>query len=1620
MTKPTHRVASFLALLLLATCSDDPGDGRTGVVAGYVTYDGGPVAGATVNVHQWFQGTETLLAGTGTTDATGHFEVQVGDYFQQLTVTAQGGAAQRLDGTTLTLDPAAELRAPLLDHPLNGRSDVVVSPFTDLAYRLGRARGAAHQDADDVASLRTAVARVNAHLGVDVVAVAPAPTTAATPFDERGKYAVALAAYDQLAVIAARDLGVTGAAVNVRLLHDQLVKDAASAEARLDGNGAEVLSVGPACPLPSGCTVEGPACFASCSVYVNTLRSRLAAASLAWLGTPANHTGLAASDILTWATTLATNPDPQLFAGEAPEPIDELGPVITWTTPAVGQVFTTGGIMIDVTAADPLGVASLAVAHVVGQTRTPIADTDPAPDHFVGSLPLTPALAEGPLTLEAAAADRDGHPTTVARQVEINQLSGGAVSGTAIKAALANAPVTVRTFTNAAPGATVLASGMTDASGNFTNLAIPEGTQGDLIVEVGGAGSYAEDAQPTTVVSLAATEKLGVVLPGYVDGDTLAGLVVSPATTLAVAYVTYLQGANQGGADLAAKWATATAAIERHLGVSGITTVVPSVPSQVDSLDDADRYGLVLLALSRTAWGASALGGGDAGAFGSAVNAMKVLQVWVRDIGDGCWDGKAGPTALSYGGPTLLTDEATRLQLAQALVAYLGSAQNQTQFAAAADVLPLLDTLATGGGNTAPGSCAGTNHLFDDAGQGFDREGPVVTWGTFPATDPYVRGMVTVTATAVDNLPTLPTLAFTTGQTDIDVAANGVRAVIDTTGMNGPVPLAVRAEDGSMNATTAMHDLIADNLAPAISITAPAMDGQFLRPPVMLGWSVVEANPMATTATLDTMTPVTPGFQVAAEGAHALVVNATDRAGGSASATRTFTIDNTPPAFSSVVAPAGGVVKPPLTITATATDNFMASGSLGTDITVSSTPAPSTTTPGTMGGNRTLAVTYAALPDGPFTVRFNVSDRAGNAAAEHAVTRTIDGTAPNLSWSTTGLTQLGTDYWTGSATPTLTGMVADANLATVIATWSGGMATATVAGGAWTVALPAAASLGLPGLDVTITATDLAGNASALTRHLRADVTPPVVGFGTTLVRQENKDAVNFDPNVDPMYGKKKYNPTHAHDAAFTTTLGPATPCDGSAADPSVTKYAYLLDQAPPFALETGGLDAGGANALKWQLDPSDDGVGLAAVRWRVVDVATGTVIHNWATLASPVSTLVPLYRVGANAAAGTSGSAALGTAQGLLRFEAEATDRLNRVTTATRCWNQRLLAAPIVLDPNDQAVLPSNTAADITANKWGLASLSLTSTATPAAPVSMMLTTVATATPAGAGLFEFPIYNPTNEPVYVSVDLDLPAPIAMGSPLTSAKWTRSSYDGRWVYREAVTNTTCGSVLADAGPPAIYEPNYSLAGCENGPPAGNNATLYTDTDQNVPAADFTVRAWTTDQITTALTELTQCAGCSTTPAAAGRVRVTILVPPRGATTTLPPVKVVLMATLRPNTAYRPHGMTAADTPTEFAVGAQRLTGQSLASATQCVQWNAAPGPLPSGGFKCTRTRYFTKARYLDAVTISNVGLRTAFLATGITGSATSTASHLFGADTRPFSPPGTLSWTTSEPAPPAL
>ncbi|MBK6920647.1 MAG: hypothetical protein IPH07_24815 [Deltaproteobacteria bacterium] len=411
---------------------------------------------------------------------------------------------------------------------------------------------------------------------------------------------------------------------------------------------------------------------------------------------------------------------------------------------------------------------------------------------------------------------------------------------------------------------------------------------------------------------------------------------------------------------------------------------------------------------------------------------------------------------------------------------------------------------------SAPGACAG-GALFATPGRPFDREPPVITFAT-PAEAAYLRGTFEVFASAVDNLDGTPHRDLRhPALIDDDTDGHEVHDdVVSTALPDGPFAMEVRAVDDSGNAATATR---------TVTITTPPRASRSpARPPTAastpawsrLGWTVTEANPQGVTATLDGA-PVSPGSQVANAGAHTLVVTATDRTGATATATRAFFIDNTPPVITTVVAPTGAVVRPPITITATATDNLMAQGSLGSALAVTGAPPPPAGTPGAPAdGSRTLALTYATAADGPLAATFTIADRAGNAATPRTVNLTVDQTNPILTWSTASLTLVGGTYWTSAATVTLTGTATDSNLAGVSASWPGGSATATLAGASWTIAGVPAPSAGHA---VAVRATDLAGNFIKQIRTVRSDVTPPVVDFTTTTVRDERRHRDVLDRN---------------------------------------------------------------------------------------------------------------------------------------------------------------------------------------------------------------------------------------------------------------------------------------------------------------------------------------------------------------------------------------------------------------------------------------------------------------------------------------------------------------------------
>ncbi|MBP9862434.1 MAG: hypothetical protein KBD62_31060, partial [Kofleriaceae bacterium] len=1144
---------AVLAACASLTCSDD-GTGGDRVLRG-VVYTTEPVVGARVTVRSLFN--DFVYCSDVQTSSDGSFVCPIlagddGNWY----VVAEGGAG---------LPAGTTLRGGVLDVvPLEERT-ITVSPVSDLAVALADARVAAGKDPDRIAAYHTAVALFDAHWDTDPFDADVKDLSAPSSLDDGAKLTLAIHGLAQLAAQAAVEQGVAAGSLTQLQLLALLRQDVAAPGEVFDGEGGA---------LRLGTCADG---LFLCEVGADSLRGYLGGAILAFARTPANGTGLGRDDLLTWLERLRTNAEPQLFGAAAVGPFDPLAPTVSWAAPSEGMTFTAGqSIAIDVSAADANGVASVTV-EVVGATAT-VTDTDPSPERFVAMVPVA-GLPEGPLTLTATARDLDDNLASASRGVVIDQVSGGTISGTVTKGRVAGATVTAYRYGNGARGAAV-GTGTTDAMGNLTNLLVADGTAGPILLEATG-GSYAEDAQPATSVTLDVADRLRTVIPAYTDGAALAAVQLTPLTELAVAYLEYLTSTSTGGADLAARWATAHGAIEAHFGVSNVRDVTPSTPAQVDTLAANDRYGLVLLGISRAAWRAAAAGGGDAGAFGSAVNGYAVTRAWARDLGDGCWDGRAGTTTLTYGGVTPLTAEAARLHLAQAIVDYLGDgARNQTTFTTAADVLPLLDTVALAA-TSAPGACAG-GALFATPGRPFDREPPVITFAT-PAEAAYLRGTFEVFASAVDNLDGTPTVTFVSpALIDDDTDGHEVHDdVVSTALPDGPFAMEVRAVDDSGNAATATRTVTIDNTAPSVTITGPATDGGFYAGVVSLGWTVTEANPQGVTATLDGA-PVSPGSQVANAGAHTLVVTATDRTGATATATRAFFIDNTPPVITTVVAPTGAVVRPPITITATATDNLMAQGSLGSALAVTGTPPPPAGTPGAPAdGSRTLALTYATAADGPLAATFTIADRAGNAATPRTVNLTVDQTNPILTWSTASLTLVGGTYWTSAATVTLTGTATDSNLAGVSASWPGGSATATLAGASWTIAGVPAPSAGHA---VAVRATDLAGNFIEQIRTVRSDVTPPVVDFTTTTVRDESADTVTFSTGTSVAYSGPTRDPNHNH-VGPAVTLGAADSC---ATAPVVKKYAYLLDEVRPHVAESNGDGPGGSNPLRIAVAPTD------------------------------------------------------------------------------------------------------------------------------------------------------------------------------------------------------------------------------------------------------------------------------------------------------------------------------------------------------------------------------------------------------------------------------------------------
>src|SRR5262249_8863327 len=105
--------------------------------------------------------------------------------------------------------------------------------------------------------------------------------------------------------------------------------------------------------------------------------------------------------------------------------------------------------------------------------------------------------------------------------------------------------------------------------------------------------------------------------------------------------------------------------------------------------------------------------------------------------------------------------------------------------------------------------------------------------------------------------------------------------------------LFIRAVDSFNNARQLTIRFTIDKTPPVLPLSG-VQNGDILNHSVTLTFSATDLHPGTTTSTLDGA-PIVSGAKVNAEGDHFWVVTSTDAAGNSATETRTFTLDFTPP-----------------------------------------------------------------------------------------------------------------------------------------------------------------------------------------------------------------------------------------------------------------------------------------------------------------------------------------------------------------------------------------------------------------------------------------------------------------------------------------------------------------------------------------------------------------------------------------------------------------------------------------------------------------------------------------------------------------------------------------------------
>lgn len=487
--------------------------------------------------------------------------------------------------------------------------------------------------------------------------------------------------------------------------------------------------------------------------------------------------------------------------------------------------------------------------------------------------------------------------------------------------------------------------------------------------------------------------------------------------------------------------------------------------------------------------------------------------------------------------------------------------------------------------------------------------------------------------------------------------------------------------------------------------------------------------------------------------------------------------------------PEGELVRGALSVRALAYDDAEAVPSIVLEGLPGERPGPVATT----------IIDTVAESDGTFSLVAIAHDAAGN---QRRSTRSleIDNTAPVLTLDSSGFyvdSQTG-QWWTADSAPVVRGTLTELHADKVEVVIEGVVvATAALEGESWVVAVPAG-KVPTSGAEVTIRATDGAGNVGTVARSLRLDTTPPSLLVEPSVVYDEANSAEFYDLDNPATNTWLQRHVTGGAPIDLAQSMPPACA--------TVRKFSHLLFQELVLG-STGNL-----NPLRLSLVASDDGVGVAGgseqLRVTVRNGASTVEVLPWSTMAgiplggNATRFIAGLYRDGPQAIA------ALGTMEGEYHVELRATDKLGRTVVQERCWNHKILAPKLKLTEG------AETGALATGFDLALYSTAL-GAAGPAGNVSGKLLS---ATPQGAAVWQWRVRNYVAAPIYVTVKI----------PLTDIAVSRGFLVKETFVDWQGTYLSCGTPRPQQPPPQCVIAQTSPA--------------YTGTSSNVDFKDAKFRA----------------------------------------------------------------------------------------------------------------------------------------------------------------------------------